>query len=134
MTAPPTRRLRKCEWTLAGGRNVISPGEGTFSVMSVEEVAVSSPRSQSPSTACSFMPVMVDFYVGPSAMHRPAYRTARRAMGSGVGSAASSWSCLRLNLSNAVLRGLGHAALGRDLRAEVAWLHEHDVNAKRARL
>ena len=31
----------------------------------------------------------------------------------------------------AVLRGLGHAALGRDLRAEVAWLHEHDVNAKR---
>ncbi|HEY4835437.1 MAG TPA: hypothetical protein VII07_12295 [Bradyrhizobium sp.] len=27
-----------------------------------------------------------------------------------------------------------YCALGRDLRAQVAWLHEHDVNAKRARL
>jgi hypothetical protein len=132
----PTRRLRKCEWKLAGGRYVISPGEGTFSVMSVAEVAVSSPRSHSPSTACSFMPVTLCWYKRDASTRLP-----NRQAGHGLGRGLSGFVLVLLALEfverraiGAILRGLGHAALGRDLRAEVAWLHEHDVNAKRARL
>ena len=33
-----------------------------------------------------------------------------------------------------VLRCLGHVALGRDLRPEIAGLYQHDMNAERARL
>jgi hypothetical protein len=73
-------------------------------------------------------------FVHAGKMHRPAYRTARRATGSGVGSVLLALEFVERCAIGAVLRGLGHAALGRDLRAEVAWLHEHDVNAKRARL